>query len=234
MKLTPFAKFFITVVILAVVGYAVYHYKGADVRRWATGDKGSKASSSDNVSASDFNALKNAPPDPSRDAGSNGVSAVSLASGGKLNRTLVVAINTRAGHAPGIVYNGGLDPNDNSYYKKKYGMDVKFVLIEDPAAKLAAFRKGDVDIMWNTVDNWAREASVLAETNQRAKSIVMQDWSRGGDGIVSLVSINSIEQLKGHRIACTQFTPSHFLLLYLLAQSRLAPEDRVGVEKNII
>jgi outer membrane protein OmpA-like peptidoglycan-associated protein/ABC-type amino acid transport substrate-binding protein len=236
MKLTPFAKFFITVVILAVVGYAVYHYKGADVRKWATGSSGAKATSSsgDNVSASDFNALKNAPPDPSRDAGSSGVSPVSLASGGKLNRPLVVAINTWAGHSPGIVYNNGLEPNDGSLYKKKYGMDVKFVLIEDPAAKLAAFRKGDVDVMWNTVDNWAREASVLAENNQKAKSIVMQDWSRGGDGIVSLTSINSIEQLKGHKIACTQFTPSHFLLLYLLAQSGLSPEDRAGVEKNII
>jgi NitT/TauT family transport system substrate-binding protein len=234
MRLTPFAKFFVTVVILAVVGYAVYHYKGAEVRKWATGGSKTTTSSSDGVSASDFNALKNAPPDPSRDAGSSGVSPVSLASGGKLGRPLVVAINTWAGHAPGIVYNFGLEPNENSYYKKKYGMDVKFVLIEDPAAKLAAFRKGDVDIMWNTVDNWAREASVLAENNQKAKSIVMQDWSRGGDGIVSLASINSIEQLKGHKIACTQFTPSHFLLLYLLAQSGLSPEDRAGVEKSII
>src|SRR5258706_7417114 len=233
MRLTPFAKFFVTVVILAVVGYAVYHYKGAAVRKWATGEKGSK-SSSDGVSASDFNALKNAPPDPSRDAGSSGVSQVNLASGGKLSRPLVVAINTWDGHAPGIVYNFGLDPNDNSYYKKKYGMEVKFVLIEDPAAKLAAFRKGDVDVMWNTVDNWAREASVLTENNQRAKSIIMQDWSRGGDGIVSLASINSIEQLKGHRIACTQFTPSPFLLPYLLAQSGLSAEDRAAVEKGII
>src|SRR5207248_3152078 len=234
MKLTPFAKFFVTVVILAVVGYAVYHYKGAEVRKWATGDKSTKTSSGDNVSASDFNALKNAPPDPSRDAGSSGVSPVSLASGGKINRPLVVAINTWAGHAPGIVYNNGLDPNDNSFYKKKYGMDVKFVLIEDPAAKLAAFRKGDVDVMWNTVDNWAREASILAENNQKAKSVIMQDWSRLGDGIASLASISSIEQLKGHKIACTQFTPSHFLLLYLLSQSGLSAEDRNALEKNII
>jgi len=235
MRLTPFAKFFITVVILAVVGYAVYHYKGADVRKWATGsDKTSTAAGDSKVGSSDFDALKNAPPDPSRDAGNSGVSQVNLASGGKLGRPLVVAINTWAGHAPGIVYNWGMDPNSNSYYKKKYGLDVKFVLIEDPAAKLAAFRKGDVDVMWNTVDNWAREASVLAENNAHAKSIIMQDWSRGGDGIVSLASINSVEQLKGHKIACTQFTPSHFLLLYLLAQSGLSPTDRAAVEKSII
>ncbi len=234
MRLTPFAKFFITVVVLAVVGYAAYHYKGTDIRKWATGgDKGTTTSGSTQVTNNDFAALKNAPADPGRDAAVTGVNTVAV-SGGKLDRPLVVAINTWAGHSPGIVFNNGMEPNAGSHYKSKYGLDVKFVLIEDPAAKLAAFRKGDVDIMWNTVDNWAREASILAENNQRAKSVIMQDWSRGGDGIVSLASINSIEQLKGHKIACTQFTPSHFLLLYLLSQSGLSADDRAGVEKNII
>jgi len=234
MRLTPFAKFFITVVVLAVVGYAAYHYKGTDIRKWATGsDKGTTTTGSAQVTNNDFDALKNAPADPSRDAAVTGVNTVAVNSG-KLDRPLVVAINTWAGHSPGIVFNNGMDPNSGSRYKSKYGLDVKFVLIEDPAAKLAAFRKGDVDIMWNTVDNWAREASILAENNQHAKSVIMQDWSRGGDGIVSLASINSIEQLKGHKVACTQFTPSHFLLLYLLSQSGLNAEDRAGVEKNII
>ena len=233
MKLTPFAKVFITLVILGVIGYAGWHYKSHDLKKWAVGDKTSTAGGSD-VSPTDFNALKNAPADPDRNSGANGVSGTTLSGHGSLNRPLVVAINTWAGHAPGVVFNGGLDPNAASQYKKKYGFDVKFVLIEDPAAKLAAFRKGDVDLMWDTVDNWAREASILAEQGQKAKSIMMQDWSRGGDGIASLASINSIEQLKGHKIACTQFTPSHFLLLYLLSQSGLSPEDRAAVERDII
>lgn len=230
MKLTPLAKAFITGMILAVVGYSFWHYKGDALKQWAVGDK---PAGGETVSNDDFNALKDGPADPERNVGSTGVSGTTV-SGGKLTRPLVVAINTWAGHAPGIVFNGGMDPNAASNYKKRYGLDVKFVLIEDPAAKLAAFRKGDVDVMWNTVDNWAREASILAEQNQRAKSILMQDWSRGGDGIVSLASIKSVEDLKGHKIACTQFTPSHFLLLYLLSQSGLSPEDRAGVEKNII
>ena len=234
MKLTPFAKLFITVVILGVVGYAFWHYKARDVRQWAVGKTDTPANADTSVSSSDFDALKNAPPDPKRGSGAEGVTQAALAGNGKLGRPLVVAINTWAGHAPGIVLNGGLDASDQSGYQKKYGLAVKFVLIEDPAAKLAAFRKGDVDIMWNTVDNWAREASILAEQNQKAKSIVMQDWSRGGDGIVSLSSIKSIEDLKGKKVACTQFTPSHFLLLYLLAQSGLSPDDRNAIEKNII
>ena len=234
MKLTPFAKLFITVVILGVIGYVGWSYKGGAVREWAVGSGGGRAATATAVTPSDFDPLRSAPPDPARNAGATGVSSTSLQASGRLSRPLVVAINTWAGHAPGIVFNEGLDPNSASHYRQKYGMDVKFVLLEDPAAKLAAFRKGDVDVMWDTVDNWAREASVLAEQNQKAKSIVMQDWSRGGDGIVSLASINSVEDLKGKRIACTQFTPSHFLLLYLLAQSGLPPEDRAAVEKNIV
>jgi NitT/TauT family transport system substrate-binding protein len=228
MRLTPLAKAFIAVVVLAVIGFATWHYKGDAIKNWAGGDKVSGEDSK-----GDFDKLNNAPGDPGRNVGSTGVGSTSVGTG-RLSRPLVVGINTWAGHAPGIVFNNGMDPNGGSQYKSKYGMDVKFVLLEDPAAKLAAFRSGEVDIMWNTVDNWAREASVLAEQNQKAKSIIMQDWSRGGDGIVALSSIKQVEDLKGHKIACTQFTPSHFLLLYLLSQSGLTPDERAAVEKNII
>ncbi len=228
MKLTPLAKAFIAVVVFGVIGFATWHYKGEAIKEWAGGEKATGGDSK-----GDFDRLNSAPGDPARNAGSTGVSAAAVGTG-RLSRPLVVGINTWAGHSPGIVFNNGMDPNAGSSYKKKYGIDVKFVLLEDPAAKLAAFRSGQVDIMWNTVDNWAREASILAEQNQKAKSIIMQDWSRGGDGIASLASIKSVEDLKGHKIACTQFTPSHFLLLYLLAQSGLSPEDRANVEKNVI
>jgi NitT/TauT family transport system substrate-binding protein len=228
MRLTPLAKAFIGVVVLAVIGFATWHYKGAAIKEWAGGEK-----TTEEVNKADFDNLKNAPGDPGRNVGSTGVSAASVGTG-RLNRPLMVGINTWAGHAPGIVFNNGMEPSPGSQYKTKYGMDVKFVLLEDPAAKLAAFRSGQVDIMWNTVDNWAREASILAAENKQAKSIIMQDWSRGGDGIVALSSIKSVEDLKGKKIACTQFTPSHFLLLYLLSQSGLSPEDRAAVERNIM
>lgn len=228
MRLTPLAKAFIAVVVFFVIAFTTWYYKGEAIKQWAGGDKvaGEDAKG-------DFDKLNNAPGDPSRNAGSTGVSAVAIGSG-KLNRPLVVGINTWAGHAPGIVFNNGMEPNGGSQYKSKYGVDVKFVLLEDPAAKFAAFRSGQVDIMWNTIDNWAREASILAQENEQAKSIIMQDWSRGGDGIVALSSIKSVEDLKGKKIACTQFTPSHFLLLYLLSQSGLTPDERNNIEKNIV
>ena len=162
MKITPLGKLIMVLLGVGIIYFGVRNF-GADIKKWATGGK-EAAPVQTATNTDDFGALKNAPSDPGRNAGSNGVTAAVLASNGKLKRPLVVAINTWAGHAPGIVANGGLDPGAaTSLYKKQFGLDVKFVLLEDPAAKLAAFRNGDVDIMWNTVDNWAREASILAE-----------------------------------------------------------------------
>ncbi|MGZ8853745.1 MAG: hypothetical protein ACXW2X_10155, partial [Thermoanaerobaculia bacterium] len=76
MRLTPFAKFFVTVVVLVVVGYAAYHYKGSDLKKWAVGKEQKTTTGSNEVSSGDFSALKNAPIDPSRDSGATGVQPV--------------------------------------------------------------------------------------------------------------------------------------------------------------
>ncbi len=245
MKLTPLAKAFVALVILGVLGYTGYHYYGDQLKEWSKGGIGGKGGSSTGggsattaggsnggVSKDDFANIKNTA-DPDRKTPVTGLGPANLGPG-KLGRKLVVGINTWAGHSPGIVSNGGLDAGAASVYKQKYGLDVQFVLIEDPAAKLAAFLKGDIDIMWDTVDSWAREASTIAEQNIAAKAIIQQDWSRGGDGIVSLKTINSIEDLKGKTIATTRYTPSHWLLLYMLAQSGLTTDDKKAIEKNLV
>jgi NitT/TauT family transport system substrate-binding protein len=234
MKLTPVGKAFLAIVILAVLSFVVYRYYGDRIKSWASQGEAGKPQE---ISKDDFNAIgkdiKDADQrqvvDVSNDAANGKVGA------GKLDRPLKVAINTWAGHAPGIVANGGLSVGGAaSLYKKKYGLDVEFILIEDPAAKLQAFMNGSVDVMWDTVDSYANEASRMAENKIEAKSILQQDWSRGGDGIVSLSSIKSIEDLKGKKVGTTRFTPSHWLLLYMLSQSGLTPDERNQIEKNLI
>ena len=242
MRLTPFAKFFITVVVLGVVGYVGWTRYGAQVRCWAspascgatTAAGQGQAAGDTKLTRDDFSGLGKAPADADRGAGVPGVQKPT-ATQGKLGRPLRVAINTWAGHAPGLVANLGLAAGkNNGLYKKTYGIDVEFTLIEDPAAKLAAFQAGQIDVMWDTVDSWAREAAVLAEGKARGKAILIQDWSRGGDGIVSLTDIKSVEDLAGKRIATTEYTPSHWLLLYLLSQSGLSPEQKAGIEKSLV
>lgn len=237
MKLTPFGKLFIALVAVGVIGFVGFKKYGDKLREWAGAapkvTDGSKPPDT-TVTKDDFAAVNQGISDAPREGG---VKVVGGATPGTqmLNRTLKVGINTWAGHAPGIVANGGMKPGAaSSLYKKKYGLDVEFILLEDPSAKLAAFIKGDIDIMWDTVDSFAREASELKEKGLKARSIIQEDWSRGGDGIVSLKTIKSVEDLKGKRIASTKFTPSHWLLLFLLSQSGLSPADRAEIEKNIV
>ena len=127
-----------------------------------------------------------------------------------------------------------MDPNAGSQYKKKYGMDVKFVLLEDPAAKFAAFRSGQIDIMWNTVDNWAREASMSPHRTRRRSRSSCRTGRAAATASSRSRRSSPLKILKGKKIACTQFTPSHFLLLYLLAQSGLTPETAPRREEHYL
>ncbi len=238
MKLTPFGKLFIVLVALGVIGFVVYKRFGEEIRAWSgasTGGKtGGTAAGGGDVTRDDFNNISSGITDAPK-TGEVAVKSSAAVGTAGLSRTLKVGINTWAGHAPGIVANMGMKPgNPNSIYKKKYGLGVEFVLLEDPSAKLAAFIKGDIDIMWDTVDSYAREASELAEKGLKARSIIQEDWSRGGDGVVSLKTIKSVEDLKGKKIATTKFTPSHWLLLFLLSQSGLSPQDKQEIEKNLV
>ncbi|MBE2250185.1 MAG: OmpA family protein [Myxococcus sp.] len=241
MKLTGFGKLFIALVALGVIGYIGFarfglgerlrEFAGASAKKT---DDGAGQKADTQVTRDDFAKLRDGLEDAPRDGKLPFNAGAGTLGTGSLNRPLRVAINTWAGHAPGLVANGGMKPGGAaSLYKKKYGLDVEFKLFEDPSQKLAAFISGDVDIMWDTVDSYAREASVLAEKGIKAKAIIQEDWSRGGDGIVSLKSIKSVEDLKGKKIATTQYTPSHWLLLFLLAQSGLSPQDRAEIEKNL-
>ncbi len=245
MKLTAFGKLFIALVGLSVAGFVAYTKFGDQIRGWAgvatpgksQGADGKPAAGATNtdVSKADFDTANQGVVDAPRDGRVDVAQNAAAVGDGRLKRTLKVGINTWAGHAPGIVANGGMQPgNAASLYKKKYGLDIEFILLEDPTQKLAAFIKGDIDIMWDTVDSYAREASELAEKGLKAKAILQEDWSRGGDGIVSLKTIKSVEDLKGKRIATTRYTPSHWLLLFLLAQSGLSPDDRNAIEKNLV
>ncbi|HYY41611.1 MAG TPA: hypothetical protein VE775_02695, partial [Pyrinomonadaceae bacterium] len=77
MRLTPLAKGFIAVVVLAVLGFATWHYKGDAIKQWAGGEK--TAEGGDNKG--DFDKLKGGPDDPARGVGSTGVSATNVGNG---------------------------------------------------------------------------------------------------------------------------------------------------------
>jgi NitT/TauT family transport system substrate-binding protein len=226
-KLTGAGKMIIFLIIVGLVGLFVYLKKDTLF---------TKPEPKENISSDDFGDLTKAP-NGSPQVPSSAVlepSAGPLGSG-KLDRPLKVAINTWAGHTPIIMANNGMEPNEDCIFFKNYGIKVELILIDEPGQKKNALQSGDVDIIWNTVDMWASEASILWEkAKMRPKAIIQQDWSRGGDGMVATRDITSIEQLAGKKISTTQYTPSHFFLLYILAQSNLTSAEILDIRKNLV
>jgi NitT/TauT family transport system substrate-binding protein len=144
--------------------------------------------------------------------------------------TVRVSVVTWGGYAGGQYFNRGFKANTESEYYKKYGMKVEFVLQDDVAAGREAFKAGKVDAIWATADSFPTEAKGLGEFEP---VIIMQsDWSHGGDAIVARGGINSINDLRGKKVAVAIGTPSHSFLLYALKASDMTVKDITVVEKS--
>ena len=63
-----------------------------------------------------------------------------------------IAVVTWGGYAGGQYFNEGFDASEKSRFYKEYGIKVKFHVLDDPDASLAAWKKGDIDVHWYTMD----------------------------------------------------------------------------------
>ena len=91
-----------------------------------------------------------------------------------------------------------------------------------------------MDVVWTTIDFWANELPNFARGGIDAAAFMQVDWSRGGDAIVADTSIKTIEDLRGKKIALTQFTPSHWLLETALRQSHLSSAEQQTIRDNLV
>ena len=143
--------------------------------------------------------------------------------GGNSDDPIRVGVVTWGGYAGGQYFNEGFKASSESRFKKEYGIDVEFVLNDDVVASLNAFKNGDIDVHWYTIDAMP---TIMPEMAAFDPVVLWQsDWSRGGDAIVVKRAINSVADLKGKTIAVAELTPSHSFLLWLLDAGGLKPTD---------
>lgn len=134
-----------------------------------------------------------------------------------------IGVVTWGGYAGGQYYNEGFKANKNSRFYKDYGFGVDFKVLDDFAASREAFRRGDVDLLWATIDAFPTEAGELS--NEQPQIVFQADWSRGGDAIVARRGISNVRDLKGKKIAVAELTPSHSFLLWLLEAGNMTEKD---------
>lgn len=147
---------------------------------------------------------------------------------------ITIGTNTYAGFIPFMYLNGGLEPNDNSIITKDYGLKLKIVIQDDFQAGRAAFRNGNIDIIYCTADALPVEMSNGSDMTD-ARLFNLSNWSRGADAIVVNKNINTVADLIGKVVACSEGTASHTLLLNTLETNGIG-YDKVnmgqGIEKD--
>ena len=137
--------------------------------------------------------------------------------------TVKVGVVTWGGYAGGQYFNEGFKANTNSRFYKDYGFKVDFKVLDDFEASRAAFKSGDVDLLWCTVDALPTEMTALQDFDP--KIVFQADWSRGGDAVVVRRGITSVSDLKGKKVAVAEMTPSHSFLIWLLEAAGMKPSD---------
>ncbi|MEM1324793.1 MAG: OmpA family protein [Bacteroidota bacterium] len=143
--------------------------------------------------------------------------------GGKKSDAIRVGVVDWVGYAGGQYFNNGFEASKDSRFYENYGFEVDFQVINDPEASLAAWKRGDLDLHWFTLDAFP---TIYEGIKDYDPVILFQaDWSRGGDAIVARRGINNVADLKGKTVAVAERTPSHSFLLWLLDAGGLSQED---------
>ncbi|MCQ2249674.1 MAG: ABC transporter substrate-binding protein [Bacteroidales bacterium] len=134
------------------------------------------------------------------------------------DNVITVGTNTYAGFLPYMYLNNGVDPTEDCILYKEYGIKLKVVIQDDFAAGRAAFKNGDIDMIYCTADAFPIEMSEGSDMAD-AKFVNISNWSRGADAIVSTTNIETVSNLLGAVVACSEGTASNTLLLTVLEQN---------------
>lgn len=163
----------------------------------------------------------------------NGKSPADLFSGitGGSNDYITVGTNTYAGFLPFMYLNNGLEPNEDCILYKEYGLKLKIVIQDDFPAGRAAFTNGDIDIIYGTLDSWPIETGDNS-TMSDAKFFNVSNFSRGADAIVGK-NINTVQDLIGKVVACSEGTASHTLLINSLETSSIS-YDKINTSDAVM
>ncbi len=138
---------------------------------------------------------------------------------------LRVQLVTWGGYAPGLYFNEGSAASTRSRYYKDHGLKVEFVLNDNLETALNAWIADEYDVLVQTADAFPLYTAPVDINAAKPKAFMQVDWSRGGDVIIAKRGINSINDLKGKRVAVAEPSPSQTLLITALEAAGLSYND---------
>jgi NitT/TauT family transport system substrate-binding protein len=215
--MTKVGKIVFTLVVLLLAGFAVSRMMGKK-------DNAPPASRGEVV------------PPPEKNSGEDATLAFDFVAPGKApqlpsprpytpqDNTVVINLSEYAGYAGVIVANGGLEPNDNSWFTKNGGFKLKITLSEEDS--WADLQDGKIAASATTVD-------VLSNYGRQWRCVVPAQvaWSRGADGIIVRKDIKRVNDLKGKTLVTQPFSEAEFFIRYLAQEAGLPVKRLDGPEQ---
>ncbi len=146
-------------------------------------------------------------------------------------RPLRVALSQWPGHMPLLVAAGGLTTQPGSP-AQAIGLDLEIVFIEDAPSKNKALQEGEVDLVWQTVDELPISLGSYKALGVEVSAFLQIDWSRGGDACVASKEVRKVEDVRGRKSAMLLFSPDHTVFEFMITNSRLTPTEVADVRKT--
>jgi len=168
--------------------------------------------------------LKNQAEKASSENGSSDIKSPNT-SGKRDPNTLRVQLVTWGGYAPGLYFNEGPTANEQSRFFKDYGFKVEFIVENNLLNAQTAWMAGEYDVLVQTADAFPLYTEPKDINVFQPKAFMQVDWSRGGDAVIVKRGINSVNDLKGKKIAVAVPSPAQTLLNNTLEAAGLKYSD---------
>lgn len=133
-----------------------------------------------------------------------------------------------------ILYaNQGLTTQSGSIFDK-LGLKVNIHIINDAEASSNALIKGDLNAAGYTLNRTAFLSGKFTNAGLDVVMPVFTNYSNGGDGIIALSNINSIEDLVDAKIGVPKFSEAQSLVVWFVNKSDLSDADKQKIIDNLI
>lgn len=149
------------------------------------------------------------------------------------NATINLSLDEWIGWEPILYANGGLTTQPNSIFEN-LGLNVNIHVINDAEASSNALIKGDLNAAGYTLNRTAFLSSKFADAGLNVVMPVFTNYSNGGDGIIALSNINSIEDLVDAKIGVPKFSEAQSLVIWFINKSDLPDADKQKIIDNLI
>ena len=147
--------------------------------------------------------------------------------------TINLSLDEWIGWEPILYANKGFETQDGSIFDK-LGINVKIHIINDADASSNALIKGDLNAAGYTLNRTAFLSGKFADAGLDVVMPVFTNYSDGGDGIIAMSNITSIEDLVSAKIGVPKFSEAQSMVVWFINNSDLTDEQKTTIINNLV